>query len=246
MARYDSANTIISRAMVEVGLTPASDPVSATDDDSIQFKNLLDGAGQELVNLYEWQQLMQDFRFVTVQGESGNYDLPDDFNRFINQTGWDHTNQVPIGGPLTPQDWAYFDGRDLVSQNIYASYRLDDDQLRLFPQPVQGGLDVNFEYISRYWVREQGSTIRRDRVGVGSDIVYYDPILIIKFLKCKWLEAKGMDASSARLEFDNAFQARTGQNKGARRLNAARTRRGINYIDPWTNAPDSFYGDWNA
>jgi len=33
----------------------------------------------------------------------GTYDLPADFNYMIDQTGWDRTNRVSIGGPLSPK-----------------------------------------------------------------------------------------------------------------------------------------------
>ena len=240
MPRYTTANDIISRAATEVGLGPLTDAVSSSAAEETQLTALLNGAGQELVELYDWQQLTQEWAFSTVEGQ-GDYPLPDDFSRMTNQTGWDLTNQVPVGGPLTPQDWSYFEGRDLVSQSIYLSFRLDSDLFRVYPQPPPAGVSLRFEYTSRYWVKPTsgGNT---ETIQNGSDTVLYDPIMMIKFLKCKWLEAKGHDASSARMEFDNLFEARTSGNKGAQKLNAGSTRHGINYINPYINSPDTNFG----
>lgn len=242
MPRYTTANDIISRAAVEVGLGPITDAVSGTSEQSIQLKGLLDGAGQELVELYDWQQLNKEWLFNTIEGQS-DYPLPEDFSRMNNQTGWDLTNQVPVGGPLTPQDWSYFVGRELISQNIYISFRLDSDFFKIYPSPPTPGLNLRFEYTSRYWVKP-ASGDNTETIQNGSDVILYDPILMIKFLKCKWLESKSMDASSARMEFDNLFEARTSGNKGAQKLNAGSVRRGINYINPWLNGPDTNYGHY--
>lgn len=241
MARLETANTLINRLMPEVGLKTDPDPVGSQQDTYVQMTALLTAAGRELAELFEWQILEKEFTITTAPGDSGVYDLPDDFSRFINQTGWDRTNRVQIGGPLTPQNWSYLEGRDLVSQSIYASYRLSVHKLELFPQPPPEGLDIRFEYISRNWVLE-ASLAGRDDIDNGSNIVLLEPILITKFLKCKWLEAKGFDASAARMEFENILESRRNKDKGAPTLNAARASRGVPYINSYYNTPDTGYG----
>jgi hypothetical protein len=161
----------------------------------------------------------------------------------IDQTGWDQTNRVAMGGPLSSQDWSYLEGRDLVSQSIYASFRLDSNKMELYPQPPPVGLDIRFEYMSRNWVAEATNTDNRhDLVQTGSNLILYEPILIVKFLKVKMLEAKGLDASSARLEFENMFDARTGQDEGASILSASMNQRGFPYLHPFYSTGDTGYG----
>lgn len=242
MARLFTVNDIINRAAIEVGLNQVNDPVASEDDNYIQLTGLLNSAGQEMVELHPWQILTQVFEFTTQQGDSGTYDLPDDFSYLIDQTGWDKSNRVAIGGPLSPQDWSYLDGRDLVSQSIYASFRLVDNQFDLYPQPPPVGIDIRFEYIQRNWVREAVTGNEFDVITAGSDTVLYEPILIIKFLKCKWLEAKGFDPTSARLEFENMFNSRTGKDVGAPILSAGNNARGFPYLHPYYNTSDSGYG----
>lgn len=242
MARLYSANDIINRTALEVGLLTSDDPVADTDEAFIQLTGLLNSAGQEMVELHPWQILNQVFEFTTTDTDTGTYDLPDDFSYMIDQTGWDKTNRVAIGGPLSPQDWSYLDGRDLVSQSIYASFRLVDNKFDLYPQPPPVGLQVRFEYISRNWVQPQQSTDPTDIVENGSDVVLYEPILIIKFLKAKFLEAKGFDPTSARLEFENMFNSRTGKDTGAPILSASNTSRGFPLLHPVYNTPDTGFG----
>jgi hypothetical protein len=242
MARYSSAADILNRVAVEVGILKTPDPYSSTDESFIQLQGLLDSAGQEMVELYAWQTLVEKFNLTTKEFDTGTYDLPDDFSYMIDQTGWDRTNRVAIGGPLSAQDWAYLEGRDLVSQSIYASFRLVDNKFDLYPQPPPIGLEISFEYISRNWVLAEDESTRADVVTGGGEFVLYEPILIIKFLKCKFLEAKGFDPSSARLEFDTMFMSRTGKDKGASILSASNNSRGFPYLHPYYNTGDTGYG----
>ena len=241
--RYSTANDVINRAAVEIGLNADVDPVSSKDEAYVQLKYLLNSAGQELVQLNDWQVMERDFAFTTTELDTGSYDLPSDFSHMIDQTGWDRTNTVPIGGPLSSQDWAYLAGRDLVSQTIYVNFQLDGGKLQLYPQPPPVGLDISFKYMSRTWVAEQVNNDNRfTTVQTGSDIILYEPILIIKMLKVKMLEAKGFDASAARAEFELIFDSTTGKDTGAPILSADRTSRGINYISPYKNTGDTGYG----
>jgi len=243
MARYATALDVINRAALEVGLIPSPDPVGSGDESFIQLAGLLGSAGQELVELHPWQILVKPFEVITQIGDTGVYDLPDDFAYMIDQTGWDRTNRVAIGGPLSAQDWSYLKGRDLVSQSIYASFRLAEGQFLLFPQPPPVGLEVSFEYINRNWVKEQGpQDIYKDFPTASSDIILYDPVLIVKFLKLKFLQAKAFPSDAAALEFENMFNSRTGKDAGAPILSASNSSRGVPYLNSYYNTPDTGYG----
>jgi len=242
MPRLSIANDIINRVAVEVAIPTDPDPVASGDPAMVQMAGLLNGAGQELVELHPWQALTKVFSLTTSDTDSGTYDLPEDFNSMIDQTGWDKTNRVAIGGPLSAQDWSYLDGRDLVSQSIYASFRLVDNKFDLYPQPPPDGLEIRFEYLSRNWVQEAGSGIGKDSVTAGSDIVLLDPLLVVKFLKVKFLQAKGFDYSAASVELDNVFNSRTGKDQGAAILSASSNSRGFPYLHPYYNTGDTGYG----
>ena len=246
MSRYLPVDTIINRAALEVGLLPSPTPTNDQDEAFIQLVGLLTGAGQELCELHPWQVLVRRYEINTNpanDGTSGSYDLPDDFNYMIDQTGWDRKNRVAIGGPLSAQDWTYLAGRDLVSQTIYASFRQVDGKIDIYPQPAPEDMLITFEYISRNWLMEQGQTIpNRDDVGAGSDLCVLDPQLTIKFLKLKFLQAKGFDTSAAGLEFDTMLNSRIGKSEGAPVLSASNSTRGFPYLTPYGNTGDTGYG----
>lgn len=246
MSRYLPVDTIINRAALEVGLLPSPSPTTDQDEAFVQLVGLLTGAGQELCELHPWQVLVRRYEINTNpanDGTSGSYDLPDDFNYMIDQTGWDRKNRVAIGGPLSAQDWTYLAGRDLVSQTIYASFRQVDGKIDIYPQPAPEDMLITFEYISRNWLMEQGQTMpNRDDIGAGSDVCVLDPQLTIKFLKLKFLQAKGFDTSAAGLEFDTMLDSRIGKSEGAPVLSASNSTRGFPYLNSYGSTPDTGYG----
>ena len=243
MARLENAGTLINRVAVEVGLLPVQDPVASDEDIFVQLTGLLTSAGQEMVELNPWQILTKEYTKTTQVGDTGNYTLPDDFSAMIDQTGWDQTNNVPLGGPLSPQQWTYLKGRDLSSGTLYVAFRQAENLFSIYPNdPVEPGIMISFEYQSRDWVTINGTTETRDYIATSQDIVMYEPILMVKFLKCKWQEAKGFDSTASRIEFDNIFNGRVGRDTGGSVLNIGSGSGNVRYISPYGNTPDTGYG----
>lgn len=242
VARYITAADIVNRAAVEVGLVPSADVFAETNPAFVQLRNLLNTCGQDLVEAYPWEVLRREHSIVTSNPpDTGDYPLPSDFAYMIPQTGWERSENVPLGGPLSPQQWAYLLGRDLVSYTIYASFRIMEDQFSIFPQPPPDGLDIHFEYISRNWVQETGGGAYGDTATVNSDLIWFKPIMMVQYLRFKFLEAKGFDSSGALGAFEKAFEQATGGNKSAPILNAGARAAGIHYLD-FRNIPNTNYG----
>ena len=240
MARQETAGTIINRTAVEVGLRQVPDPFFAQDEGFSQLVGLLNVAGQELSELHSWEVLLMQFCLTTSSLDSGVYPLPADYDRFAGQTGWDQSNNVPIIGPLSPQDWAYLKGRDLASDSIYLSYRIYQNQFEVYPQPPPDAVVVSFEYLSRNWA-QQADTTRVDSCTAAGDTVLLDPLLMQKLLKVKFLDAKNLPSQAARIEFENVLQNRMGNDNGAPILSASRSRY-YPYLDAFYNTSDTGYG----
>ena len=237
------ANDILNRVAAEVGVTPAVDPWSSTDQNFTQMKTLLQVCGEELSQLYPWEFLVKEENIQTLDTDSGDYPLPADFLYMINQTGWERAENVPLFGPLSGQDWQYLLGRDLVSYTIYASFRIQQGLFTIFPQPPPNGLDIYYEYISRNWVLDsQDNDTPASEVKAGGDIILFDRTLISRHLKVKYLEAKGFDSTKAQDDLNQMFQMLTAHDKGAEILSAGRNRRYFPYLDGFRNTPDTNYG----
>ncbi len=59
MARLSSAGDIINRVAVEVGISVGQDPLASPDEAFVQLSGLINAAGQELIELHQWQILTQ-------------------------------------------------------------------------------------------------------------------------------------------------------------------------------------------
>lgn len=242
MAYYEDVSSIINGAAVELGFEPAVDVLASSNPAFTQLRYLLDAAGQELVKMADWQELVEEHSITTDALDVGEYALPDDFDHMINQTGWDRTNQNPLSGPASAQMWQYLKARDYITGSMFVVFRLKQQKFSILPNnPVPDGVNIVFEYIRNTWVSRSDGAVYYTKVNQTSDLVLFPPILVKKFLKVKFLEAKGFDSDKAREDFANMFDASTGQDKSAPVLNAGVTR-GFPYLDTGRNIPYTGYG----
>ncbi|NIS53493.1 MAG: hypothetical protein GWN94_20735, partial [Phycisphaerae bacterium] len=117
----------------------------------------------------------------------------------------------------------------------------NEGQFKLFPQPPPEGLDIHYEYVNKNWVYDVEGDTYVDKVSKATDQPQYDKTLISRYVKVKFLEAKGFDSAKAQADFNQQFSFLTGLDKGAEVLYAG-GRRGFPYIDMWRNVPDTNYG----
>ncbi len=248
MARFIDAGTTINRAAAECGITPVTDPYTSVDASFKELVQLLNSAGQEMLGLFEWNKLNRTYSIVTGTTVAnpvgtGKYDLPTDFGYFINQTGWDKTERLPLGGPMTAQDYAYLVNTNLANSTVFVTFRINEGQFWVLPDPPLSGQELNFQYISRNWVQPAGTTdpdLRTDTASAFADTVLYEPILMIKFLKLRFLEAKGFDTTAAVGQFLTMFQSWTGKDVASPVLRMARSRV-FPYLG-YRNIPETGYG----
>jgi hypothetical protein len=236
-----TANNILNRVAAEVGVAPVVDPFASSDPTFVKLRYLLNIAGEELVEAHPWEQLLKEHQILTQSGDTGTYPLPSDFAYMINQTGWERSQRVPLGGPLSPQDWAYLKGRNLASNTLYASFRLIDGQFKIYPEPPPTGLDINFEYMSTQWVRSATMPFTfTDEVTAGDQTPIIHRTLLSRYLKLKFLEATGFDTTKAQDDFNQMFSFLTGTEKGAPILDVGGTN-AYPYLNVG-NIPDTGYG----
>jgi len=224
-------------------LQKQTDVFSAADATFAQLISLANAAGNEIIQDGTWQVLTRAHSITTQAADSGKYPLPADFSYMIDQTGWDNTNNVPVGGSLSPQDWTYLEGRDLVSHTIYASFRQVENEFWLYPQPPPEGLHISFEYVSTNWVLDEGMADQfSDTLNKPSDIVLFQPYMFERLLKLRYLEAKGLDTTAASTVYTRSLDAWDGKETSAPILNAANSGRGLPYLDIYRNTPDTNFG----
>ena len=237
-----TAGDIINRVAVEVGLTKVSDPYASQDNNFVQLRELLNISGEELLYMYSWSACTRVAVVDTDEDDSGEYPFPGDYQRITNQTAWELNNRVPVR-ILSPQQWAMMEGRQFAKDTIYAKFRIQQSNFTIFPQPAPAGLLINYEYLSVNWVTDGTSldTLKADCTQ-SADKPFFPRLVISRYLKLKWLLAKGFDASNAQDDFNQIFDNITSVDKGAPVLNAGSGGYGSPLINGWDNIGDSGFG----
>lgn len=107
-------------------------------------------------------------KLYTFTLEAGRtlYPLPQDFYCPLNSTLWDNTNQWPLWGPLSDQEFRMLQVMNYGSAPAYAFRIIGGDgnpntiggQFEVYPEPTSGNLsELSYEYISKtlfqpaYW-----------------------------------------------------------------------------------------------
>ena len=231
-----TAGQVVNQALVEVGLDDTTDPFASTDPNVKQMCWLLKSLGKKLVNARmdaPWTWLRGEHSFTTVANQ-GNYPLPTDYHSMIPQTWWNRTNRLPVGGPLSPQEWQYLKAR-LVGVVFNVLFRPMNRQITLYPNTnTPGGQNIVFEYASSYWVSLAGTpdTLTSDTPTLSTNYVWFDPLLLVLGLKLDFLKAKGFDTTSAQQDYNTALVAALSQDTQAPVLSATRGMGLRGVVDP--------------
>jgi hypothetical protein len=197
---WKTAGHIVNRTALRVGLRQEDDPFESRDKNMIQLCALLEEIGQDLWDERPWSHLLRVGELTTTTGDSA-YPLPDGFGFLANNTAWDRTSRLPLGGPITAAAWQAEKGS--LATPFSLQLRLWQQQLQFFPDTdTPGDRDIAFEFGSRYWVQRPGQdSPDTDEVTASADIIWYDPRLCIAKLRLTWLEAKGLPSEAAERDY---------------------------------------------
>jgi len=229
---WETVQQIVTTTASDVGLGSAgSDVMVSTDPNINQLCSLLKSMGRGLVHLRNWQHLRKEHIFTTVAGQS-IYPMPADFLNMIDQTWWNRTNRLPVGGPLTGQEWQFLKAR-LVGVVYNVLFRTQQRQIYVYPTTnTPGGYDIAYEYNSAYWISTVGTpdTATANFPTYSTDYVWFDPYLATRGLKLAFLKAKGFDTTAAQQDYDQALVMVQGHDSPMAKLSL--TSRNIVGIDP--------------
>lgn len=239
---YDTAANILNDAAVSLALiaTPITDPYGSTDVNIVQLCQALNDLGQDLLRDYQWSQLRVRYSFPTVNA-TPSYALPTDFDRYLDQTGWDQTNQLPLAGPANAPEWELLKAQ-AVASTVNAVFSIFDDLLYLHPTPASVRT-IAYAYQSSYWVKETGQSARNtERADAATDILYFDRRLLVTGLRLAYLEEKGFDTTAALGAYEAALSRAQGKDGAAPVLSLNGPTLGVSRMLDGRNIPDTGYG----
>jgi len=237
-------SAIVQNVAGMVAYPVPADPAGSEDPAVQQMVQAANMAGNELLSMFEWQELIKNYQ-IPIQSDSNGqkekgFALPDDLYRWIDQTNWNATTQFPSLGPVSAQMWQQLLIRTtLPTLSFY--WQVRDNKIYVLAPP-NSPQTMNVFYVSAGWVRDQNDpTLFKNRMTQNGDVSLLDSTVITLYTRVKWLEMKGLDSSAAMRDFNIAFENRKNSEKGAPVLTMARDFR-FPYIQPLINTPDTGMG----
>jgi hypothetical protein len=240
-----TALQIINRAAMELGLQYATEVSANTEMTGQQMLALLNSAGNDLVMSHTWSELNITYNFSSIVGQA-SYPVPADYAYYIDQSMWNTTARWPVVGPITPQEWQRLRA-GLITTVPRQLFRIQNKAVELYPTPVAGNplvapANFTYQYLSSAWVTSgQDANVKQDYIVSDADVPILNSQLLIKALKVKMWNAKGLDTTMLITEYTELFNMLTGKDKGARVLSLSPRFQDI-YIS-MRNIPD---GNWTV
>ena len=220
---YGTAIQCLRQASLELGLPSPQEAAASREAQAQQMLALLNSAGNELIRDYEWQELRKSATLQLVEGIA-EYDLPTDFSKLLNQTLWVEKRIFAVIGPVTPRAWAYL--KNSVTLAPQYCFIIQDGQFKFIPVPGSNGMGtgrINFDYFTNHWVRDgTDPNVTRTMILQDTDVMLLDFWLMVKLLKLKTWEAKGLDTTALRDDYMRYLATSTGQDAGAPTLYTSR------------------------
>lgn len=189
---WPSAQTVVMQAAVELGLVQSAsefgnDVYASADPIAVQLCALLKKLGRDLVDEFDWPQLRAEWSIITesptvAEGVDHQtyaaYLLPKDWKALIPQSGWNRTNRLPMGGPLSEQEWQYLTSR-LTGVVWTVLFRPMQSLFFVYPpNNVPDAQALTFAYKSSNWVQDVASVTSMASWGAST---YYRAGALVKF-----------------------------------------------------------------
>lgn len=244
ITNYSTLADIINSVCRMVGLPTTNDPAGSSDAAIQQMVAAANMAGEDMMNLYDWQRLVKLYE-ITVQSDypgqlEKSFDLPGDFWQFIDQTQWNKDTRLPAIGPVSAQVWQEIRIR-MPKVVLTFLWQIRDQKLWIQSPPSSGQM-FSFYYMSQGWVIDQDDTdLYKNEATKNGDTILFNTYLMKLLTRVKWLEMKGFDSSAAMRDFQVNYENRKGDERGAEILTMA-SPLGLPYLNTLTNVPDTGYG----
>jgi hypothetical protein len=192
----------------------ATIPTTIINNNQDSAKQVLEALNIAIINVarsYDWQQLQKEYTFSSVASTEG-YALPSDFDRIIDNTFWNTTNNRKVLGPTSPKDWRSLNDSTVSSATINDYFRVRASETLIFPTPT-GVENFVYEYISNEIVDSSGGT---GQTGwkADNDVPNVDEYLVRLDATWRLLSMQGKPYAEKQREFDLALAERVSKNSG--------------------------------
>jgi hypothetical protein len=181
--------TIIQDATDTLGIPRPTAVVSSTAQQTRQLLGLANREGKTLARRYKWQVLTKEQTFAAVATIEQTNAIPSDFDRFVDESFFNRTEQREVRGPLNAQDWQL--EISTVASTVVEAYRQRGNAVLITPVATAGDTYA-FEYVSKNWCQSEAED-GQARWAVDSDTGILDEEVMTLGIVWRFKKMKGFD-----------------------------------------------------
>lgn len=231
--------TITQDACDRIGIPRPSVVVGSSDTQVRQLFGLAQQEGKELSRRGPWQELTKEKTITATATETQTGAIPTDFERMIEGTFWNRTQDRRVVGPLSPQKW------QMLQTGLYSlvwdAFRIRGTAILMSPVP-QAGDTLAYEYVSTYWCTNAGGSTERAAWASDDDVALLDEELMTLGLVWRFKKSKGLDYSEEYRSYELLVERKLSNDgaMGILDLNGDRMDGGGGVYDPFIRE-----GNWS-
>lgn len=223
--------TIIQDAADRIGIVRPSSVIGATDQQIRSLLALSIQDGKALAKRHDWQRLTKEKTFTATATETQSGVLPADFDRLINGTFWNRSQDRQVAGPISPQRWQLLKSGLIVMP--WDSFRIRGSDLLMSPVPVAGD-DMAFEYITTYWAASAADSAPDQATwAADDDQSFLDDELQTLGVVWRFKKARGLEYAEEFQEYEMRFAQIAGTDGGMATIDMGLGDDGSSVIDPY-------------
>ncbi len=162
--------------------------IGNNEDVAVQIFQAIKTSITDLARNYQWQELQKEYTFSSVISQAG-YNLPSDFDRLIDNTFWNASQNWAMIGGLTPESWRVLKNSLITQAETVEYYRIRGNQIIIHRTPSVVENYV-FEYISKNIVKS-ASDVEQTEFLADTDITVIDEYLVRLDTTWRWLKNNG-------------------------------------------------------
>jgi hypothetical protein len=156
---------------------------------------------------------------ATLTFTRDTFDVPSDFDRYIDGTKWDRRFQWAMIGPTSPQadQWMRSGIVPTGPRRHFRHVGKLPTAFRVFPPPTASGDypgTLAWEYISRNWVYRSGDDTYRDNLAADTDVPLFDEDIMVLGAKWRMWQIKGFNYAALQAEYIDLVNARKAHDGG--------------------------------
>lgn len=227
----DTLLEIVNSIALELRFSVTTGVVGNSEKDiATIFDAVKKAADIDVFRAHAWSLLAQSFE-VTPDTETAIFVLPLDFDYIINDTDWDHINQIPGNGGLSIYDFQ----RTKYGQFSISNARLNWTQgghdyggsvglrkvIEFFPElPVSTPPEIAFSlmYMSKWYVIDGSTNAAKESLEGDDDTFAFDTQMVEKAALVRMLRTLGLSFQSEQEEFQAILDDRRRKDKAARNI----------------------------